>query len=98
MNTKHYYLTGYRLNNSQRQRIEEKGFYVYATRSWDSGCGCSLEKRVIVNHEDDVILDFKPEEIEPNIVSYDFYEYCDKNEVYDDDEVFKEVMPIVEEF
>ena len=94
---KHYYLTGYRLSKEQRDKIEAQGFYVYATRSWDSGNGCSLEKRVIVNHEDDVILNFKPDEIEPNIVCYDFYEWCDKNEVYDDDETFESVLLIVNE-
>ena len=97
MTSKNYYLTGCRLNKSQRERIESKGFYVYATRSWDEGCGCSLEKRVIVNHEDDVILNFKPEEIEPNIVCYDFYKWCDENEVYDDDKTFESVLPIVNE-
>ena len=91
------YEIGWRLNSSQRQRIEEKGFYVYATRSWDEGRGCTLEKRVIVNHETDVLLNFKPEEIEPNIVTYDYYEWLEQNNVELDSKPFKSVEDIINE-
>lgn len=94
---KQCYEIGYRLNNSQRERIEAKGFYVYATRSWDMGCGCTLEKRVIVNHETDVLLNFKPEEIEEGIVSYDYFKWLEDNNVELDSKAFESVREIINE-
>lgn len=54
----HYYLTE-RLTKQTRELLKSKGYFTYATRSWDSGNGCTLEHRVLVNHENDVVTNFK---------------------------------------
>ena len=52
---KNYCIIGWRLNDAQKEELHKRGLYTYANRSWDFGNGCTLEHRVIVNHESDVI-------------------------------------------
>ena len=84
---KKYCQIGWRLNSEQRAAIKVKGFYVYANRSWDEGCGCTLEHRVIVNHENDVITNWPAlDEDNREDMQNDFYEYmalCEAEEDYD---------------
>ena len=96
-NQKHYCLVGWRLNRAQREECSKRGLHVYSTRSWDEGCGCTLEHRVIVNHEDDVITDF--EALDPNNredFRNDFYEYMEEVDAIDDEEFYESVKDILE--
>ena len=76
-----YYEVGWRLTSAQREAIKKLGYHVYATRSWDTGRGCTLEHRVLVNHETDVITNFPAlDDNNPQDMVNDFYEYmcmCD---------------------
>lgn len=73
---KAYYQIGWRLTSEQRKKLRERGLYVYANRSWDEGNGCTLEHRVIVNHENDVITNFPAlDENNREDMQNDFYEY-----------------------
>lgn len=56
---KRYVLIGWRLTQEEREKVKNMGLHIYAARSWDEGNGCTLEHRVIVNHEADVITDFE---------------------------------------
>ena len=83
--TRYYFLTGWRLNKEQREAIKDKGFHIYANRSWDEGDGCTLEHRVIVNHESDVITNWEAlDDTNPEDYQDDFYEYMDLCEAEDD--------------
>ena len=96
-NQKHYCLVGWRLNRAQREECSKRGLHVYSTRSWDEGCGCTLEHRVIVNHEDDVITDFQA--LDPNNredFRNDFYEYMEEVDAIDDEEFYESVKDILE--
>lgn len=74
-----YYEVGYRLKSNQREELKKRGYHVYATRSWDNGCGCTLEHRVLVNHETDVITNFPAlDDNNPQDFANDFYEHMDK--------------------
>ena len=44
---------------AERDALREKGFYVYDMRTWDEGCGNSLETVVIVNYEGSVVTNFE---------------------------------------
>lgn len=82
---KHYLLIGWRLTKEQREEIKNMGLYVYQARSWDEGTGCTLEHRVWVNHEADVITDF--EALDPNdktAFENDLFEFMDKEGAVDD--------------
>lgn len=71
-----YYEVGYRLNSAQRQELKRRGYHVYSTRSWDEGRGCTLEHRVIVNHETDVITNFAAlNDDNPEDMANNFYEH-----------------------
>lgn len=71
-----YYEVGYRLTSAQRQELKNRGYHVYSTRSWDEGYGCTLEHRVLVNHESDVITNFAAlDDNNPEDRVDDFYEY-----------------------
>lgn len=97
--TNHYYYeVGWRLNRSQRQRIEDLGYHIYSTRSWDNGCGSTLERFVLVNHETDVITNF--EALDPNdkdAIAQDYYEHMEKCDAEENYDFFKELIPIIME-
>ena len=89
---KHYTTYGARFNNEQRKQLEDAGFYVYGLRAWDEGVGAQLEHRVIVNHLDDVVTDFKILSDDNDAFEPDFDEYIQKvGAVYDYD-FFKPIL------
>ena len=95
---KAYYLVGFRLTNAQRRALKDRGLYVYSTRSWDEGCGCTLEHRVFVNHEDDVITNWPAlDENDMKDMKNDFYEYMDSVDAESDYEIYKANADIIEE-
>ena len=90
---KKYCQIGWRLTREQREAIKEKGFYTYANRSWDEGNGCTLEHRVIVNHENDVITNWPAlDEENREDMQNDFYEYMALCEAEDDYNYFKQEL------
>lgn len=90
---KKYCQVGWRLNSMIRILIKQKGFYVYSNRSWDEGNGCTLEHRVIVNHENDVITNWPAlDENNPEDMQNDFYEYMDKCDAEEDYDYFKQQL------
>lgn len=92
-----YYLVGWRLNSEQRKALREKGLHIYATRSWDEGTGCTLEHRVFVNHEDDVITNFAAlNDNDPKDFANDFYEHMAMFEADNDWELPQDVKQILE--
>lgn len=94
---KHYYEVGYRLNNAERKAIKDQGFHIYATRSWDSGTGCTLEHRVIVNHETDVVTDFPAlDDNNPQDYANNFYEHMNKCEAEEDYEFGQKINNIIQ--
>lgn len=78
---KYYCEVGYRLNKEQRKQYEDKGLFVYSTRSWDSGCGCSLEKFVLVNHESDVIMNFEALNESNDFYENDFFDFIEREDI-----------------
>lgn len=90
---KRYCQIGWRLKSNQRELIRNKGFYIYSTRSWDEGCGCTLEHKVIVNHESDVITNWPAlDENNREDMKNDFYEYMDECNAEDDYDYFKQEL------
>lgn len=97
MGNKKYYQIGWRLNGQQRQALKERGLYVYANRSWDEGCGCTLEHRVIVNHENDVIMNFAAlNENDREDRIDDFYAYVNDNDIEDDYKLYEDNKDILD--
>ena len=91
-----YYEVGYRLTYAQREAIKALGYHVYATRSWDSGCGCTLEHRVIVNHETDVITNFPAlDDNNPEDFANDFFEHMEKCDADNEWKLGKELEEIL---
>ena len=92
-----YYEIGWRLNSAQRKAIKDLGYHVYATRSWDEGCGSTLEHRVIVNHETDIITNFPAlDDNNPEDMANDFYEHMEKFKAENDLEITPELRAILE--
>lgn len=87
---RYYYEVGWRLNREQREKLKEAGFHIYATRSWDEGTGCTLEHRVIVNHESDIVTNWEAlDESNPDAIANNFYKFmdeCDAINSYDGDD------------
>ena len=95
---KHYYEVGWRLSKAQREAIKAMGYYVYSTRSWDEGCGSTLEHFVLVNHESDVIMDFEAlDSNDKNAYINDFYKFLDKNNVEYDSTIGESLKTILED-
>ena len=93
---RHYNLVGYRLSREQREECAKRGLHVYATRSWDDGNGCTLEHRVIVNHESDVITDFEAlDENNREDMRNDFYEYMEEMDAIDDTDFYESIKDIL---
>lgn len=91
-----YYEVGYRLNSAQRKALKEKGLHIYATRSWDEGTGCTLEHRVIVNHESDVVCNFAAlDDNNPEDRANNFYEHMEKLEADNDWELPQDIKDIL---
>lgn len=95
---KSYFLIGFRLTNAQRNALKQRGLHVYSTRSWDEGCGCTLEHKVYVNHEDDVITNW-PALDDNNMkdMKDDFYKYMNKVGAESDYELYKANADIINE-
>lgn len=94
---KNYCVIGWRLNSRQKEELHKRGLYTYANRSWDEGCGCTLEHRVIVNHEADVITNW-PALDEDNREDFinDFYEYIVLCEAKDTVEFYDSIKDVLE--
>lgn len=76
---KNYCIIGWRLNDAQKEELHRRGLYTYANRSWDFGNGCTLEHRVIVNHESDVITNWPAlDENNKDDFINDFWKYLDE--------------------
>lgn len=97
MTDKHYYVTGDRFTSEQRKAIEKAGFFVYSLRSWDTGNGSQLEHRVIVNHEGDVITNFKALPDEPDAFEPDFYQYMENQGAIHNYKTFEPVLKTIEQ-
>jgi len=92
-----YYELGWRLNSTQRKALKDLGYHVYATRSWDEGCGSTLEHRVLVNHETDVITNFPAlDDNNPEDMANDFYERMEEFNATSDLEITPEMRTILE--
>ena len=96
---RHYYEIGWRLNREQRQALKEKGLHIYATRSWDEGNGSTLEHRVIVNHETDVVCDFEAlDESNPEAYANNYYEHMEQCNAIDTSEFGKMIEDIIKPY
>lgn len=95
---KSYFLIGFRLTNAQRNALKQRGLHVYSTRSWDEGCGCTLEHKVFVNHEDDVITNW-PALDDNNMEDRvnDFFKYIAMVGAESDYELYKANADIINE-
>ena len=94
---KSYCVIGWRLNSAQKEELHKRGLYTYANRSWDMGCGCTLEHRVIVNHESDVITNFPAlDENNKDDFVNDFYEYMGLCEAEDSVEFYDSIRDVLE--
>ena len=91
MAEKFYYVTGERFTNKERGEFENAGFYVYSLRSWDHGTGSQLEHKVLVNHEGDVITNFKALTDDPDAFEPDFYEFMEIEGAEHSFEPFKKI-------
>ena len=95
---KNYCVIGWRLNSAQREELHKRGLHTYANRSWDEGCGCTLEHRVIVNHESDVITNFEAlDENDQEDRREDFYEYMEEVEAEESSEFYNSIKDVLEE-
>lgn len=95
---KNYCVIGWRLNSQQKEELRKRGLFTYANRSWDEGNGCTLEHRVIVNHESDVITNF--EALDSNNREdrrNDFYKYMDEVGAEDSVEFYDSIKDILEQ-
>ena len=97
MTGKHYYVTAGRFTNEQRKAINKAGFFVYSLRSWDTGNGSQLEHIVIVNHEGDVITNFKALPDEPGAFEPDFYQYMENQGATENYKTFERVLKTIEQ-
>lgn len=66
-----------------RDELRKHGLYVYDMRSWDEGCGNTLEKFVVVNYEGSVVTNFE-------ITDWDY------DNVINDEELWRKNHPEVE--
>ena len=68
-----------------RDALKEKGLYVYDMRSWDEGCGNTLEPFVMVNYEGSVVTNFEITnwdiDDEHGKVINDMYDWVEKNDI-----------------
>ena len=92
-----YYEVGWRLTSAQRKALKDRGYHVYATRSWDEGTGSTLEHRVLVNHETDVITNFAAlDDNNPEDMANNFYEHMEKFDATNDLDI-TEIKDILED-
>lgn len=72
-------------NRAIREALKEKGLYVYDMRSWDEGCGNTIEPRVVVNYEGSVVTNFEITnwdiDDEHGKVINDMYNWVEKNDI-----------------
>jgi len=94
---KNYVIIGWRLNSRQKEELHKRGLYTYANRSWDMGNGCSLEHRVIVNHESDVITNFKIlDENKPDDFINDFWKYLSEVGAEETSEFYNSIEDVLD--
>ena len=89
-----YTVIGWRLTKEQKEELKKNGYHTYACRSWDEGNGCTLEHRVIVNHEADVITNFEAlNDNDLEDIRNDFYEYMDECDA--EDSLYEEIEKFI---
>lgn len=81
---KWYLIDGDRYTSEEKQNLRNHGLFVYEMRSWDDGNGCTIEPRVLVNHEATFItnIDLKLSNNSRDLsgVIMDAYCYIEKND------------------
>ena len=89
-------------NKTIRDALKEKGLYVYDMRTWDEGCGNTIEPRVVVNYEGSVVTNFEITswdcDDEYGKAIDDMYDWVEKNNVVQrdfDEELEKLIQDII---
>lgn len=96
MQEKNYCVIGWRLSKRQKEELHKRGLFTYANRSWDTGYGCTLEHRVIVNHEGDVVTNFPAlDEDDREDYKNDFYQFMDEVGAESSEEFYNSIKDVL---